>query len=625
MANRLGINTLYVNKAKVFIIFFLGAVFFLTFYLVSPIEFSTWHTLLNAVEKMTIGALIALTLMVLLVFRLILNDNRIRLTANDFLFLAYSLYILLHITIIETSYLNTLFWTENALLVALYICFRNIPNKLSSLVWFGYVLAALLQILYGLSVQTHWFAPEYGLQDIRGSFVNQGPFAEVIVCALILAMGLVLNYRKVILIQKPIIKCVVMLISLSVLALLFTIIAFTESRAAWLACAGGLLFYAIQKFSNRKTKNFFIAKVNKALLLTLLLVLGIGLSKSLYLYKKDSANGRILIWKVSSEMFYDRPITGHGINSFQSKYMNYQADYLKREPTDPYRYLAANNHYAFNEILRIGVEQGIVGIGVLVLVFYLFIGQAKRKMSKNRNNFRSISWTGLISIIIFGLFSYPMEILSLKIIAVSFLAILSGYSKTVFEWPPSEYSDTKNVKRKILFIIVLIGLFIGWSSTNELYKTCRNWNYALFDLSKGNIDGYILFSEKAYERLRDNGDFLSLYGKSLVQAKRYTKAIEVLNEAQLLIPSTTLYIDLGKSYEGIGNYKEAESSWLTASKMVPSLFYPEYLMVKMYYKIGQKGKAIKLAKDLLNNKKIKVHSIEVYELLEELKTISKEP
>ena len=45
----------------------------------------------------------------------------------------------------------------------------------------------------------------------------------------------------------------------------------------------------------------------------------IKLEISIYYYKKDSADGRLLIWRVSIDMIADAPLVGHGIGTFENK------------------------------------------------------------------------------------------------------------------------------------------------------------------------------------------------------------------------------------------------------------------------------------------------------------------
>ena len=61
-------------------------------------------------------------------------------------------------------------------------------------------------------------------------------------------------------------------------------------------------------------------------------------------------------------MISDKPIFGFGYNTFYSVYPDYQASYFNKHPNSKYKLLADNTKYGFNEILQIGVENGITGI-----------------------------------------------------------------------------------------------------------------------------------------------------------------------------------------------------------------------------------------------------------------------
>ena len=48
-----------------------------------------------------------------------------------------------------------------------------------------------------------------------------------------------------------------------------------------------------------------------------------GLSFFLYIVKKDSANGRLLIWRVTTAIIADNPVKGVGIREFSGEYMRH--------------------------------------------------------------------------------------------------------------------------------------------------------------------------------------------------------------------------------------------------------------------------------------------------------------
>ncbi|GAA3582042.1 hypothetical protein GCM10022395_33060 [Snuella lapsa] len=321
-------------------------------------------------------------------------------------------------------------------------------------------------------------------------------------------------------------------------------------------------------------------------------------------------------------MVFDKPVLGHGINTFQSKYMPYQEKYFAEYKDDSKQHLANNNQYAFNESLKTACEQGGMGILIIVIVGYLFVLSIKKPFG---NYLNLISMSGLLLILIFGFFSYPMEITQLKIMMILFIGILSKSSNKIVSikyWKTLELNNLRNsyrIKRGVLYTIFLI---VALTGEYKLYKTFiiyKNWNTALFEMKKGDLKSYITFSEKNHQSLCENGYFLGYFGKALFKEKKYVQAHETLEQALFLIPSTDICIDIGLCYKNLGEYKKAEVFWIKASNMVPSQFKPEYLIAKMYFEIGQKDKAKRIASNLLTNKKIKVYSIEVYQIIEKLK------
>ncbi len=183
------------------------------------------------------------------------------------------------------------------------------------------------------------------------------------------------------------------------------------------------------------------------------------------------------------------------------------------------------------------------------------------------------------------------------------------------------YSWKEKYTTLILISTIIFFLTFQFWVFHEKFKIYDKWNVALGELKKGNYKVYNKFSKQNFLSLKNNGYFLGFYGKSLLEVHQYKKSIYFFKLALLRIPSSKLCIDLGKSFHSTGEYDKAEFYWNKADNMTPSRFTPKYLIAKMYFDIGEKEKAKKIAQDLLKNKKIKIYSIEVHEIVEELKKI----
>ena len=134
--------------------------------------------------------------------------------------------------------------------------------------------------------------------------------------------------------------------------------------------------------------------------IVLCIVISVG---TLYYLKPKSADGRLLIWKVSWQMIKDKPLTGFGKGGFAANYLYYQAKYLDcSSATTEERALAGNTHLAFNEPLRITVEYGIIGLFVYLSFIIWLLIPPKRKGAIN-----IICKSLLVGIFIWGIFAYP--------------------------------------------------------------------------------------------------------------------------------------------------------------------------------------------------------------------------
>jgi O-antigen ligase len=125
----------------------------------------------------------------------------------------------------------------------------------------------------------------------------------------------------------------------------------------------------------------------------------------LYFLKRDSADGRLLIWQTTWNMIKDKPIAGHGYGAFNAKYMLYQAEYLDASPDSRYSALADNVLHPFNEYLFALSEHGFIGFGVLILLGLFTVRCYLRKPDRTK----FIALLSLLSLAVFSCFSYPFK------------------------------------------------------------------------------------------------------------------------------------------------------------------------------------------------------------------------
>lgn len=103
-----------------------------------------------------------------------------------------------------------------------------------------------------------------------------------------------------------------------------------------------------------------------------------------YWVKKDSADGRLLIWNCAWEMIKDAPLTGHGSGSFRAHYMDYQAAYIEAHPDNHYVTLADNVLSPFNEYIHFTLNFRLIGLFLIFIGTYRIFMVEKPKSERHR-------------------------------------------------------------------------------------------------------------------------------------------------------------------------------------------------------------------------------------------------
>jgi O-antigen ligase len=278
----------------------------------------------------------------------------------------------------------------------------------------------------------------------------------------------------------------------------------SRSRAAWLAVCISTAWLLLFKYPMpgwfRKYLNTSLKRVGVILLIVILT--GACLS-GLYFYKKGSADGRTLVWKVTLDMIRDHPITGVGFDQFKAHYMDYQAGYFEKAPGLEEGMVAGDSNYAFNELLQQTAENGVVGLALILVVLIAiftssFHPSCNHKKSDqlpgihNKDDELSvIAKAGIVSIFVFSLFSYPAQILPIKTSLVFYLAVVAGLTpqKTI---SLPEISN-KGINQLVTFflkitltLILLVGIIAGYKFGKRYYQAYQDWQSA-FQVPDGSL------------------------------------------------------------------------------------------------------------------------------------------
>jgi tetratricopeptide (TPR) repeat protein len=330
-------------------------------------------------------------------------------------------------------------------------------------------------------------------------------------------------------------------------------------------------------------------------------------SVKLYHFKKDSADGRLLIWTVGWNLFKENPLIGFGPDGFRKNYMFRQGDYLKEHPDSSWSDLADDTTSPFNEFLKVAVEQGIAG---LLFVFGIVFVAAKTQKARREQS-------ALAALAVFACFSYPFSFIQFQILLMVCLASIAQKQESVKVFRRLRikecHIDRSGDAAMILFIAV-----IGFT----LYSLCKyqsaikQWNNAAIILD----DKTVPELQAVYPVLKYNAMFVSIYGSALYYRSFYAEAIPVLEEAMQLYPNSQTLLRLGESYEKTGNDFKAIEAWETTSCMKPSLFAPHYNLAKLYFK-RMDCKRAKQKANIVLIKKAKINHPKIVRMKQEMQTI----
>jgi len=172
----------------------------------------------------------------------------------------------------------------------------------------------------------------------------------------------------------------------------------------------------------------------------------------LYFIKKDSADGRLLIWKCTAHMISEKPIMGYGAGGFQREYMLYQASFFKDCPSSKYAIRSDIVKHPFNEFLLLLVEHGIIGVMFFSLFAFLFIREY-RKTDSPEKRYAGLCIAGIVT---FGCFSYLLGYPFVRLIALFSVALIMKDEKSLLEIPKQVLAFLKPLM--ILSCVGLLGV-----------------------------------------------------------------------------------------------------------------------------------------------------------------------
>lgn len=311
-------------------------------------------------------------------------------------------------------------------------------------------------------------------------------------------------------------------------------------------------------------------------------ILSLFLLLSLYYFKKDSADGRLLIWNGSIQIIKKNSLFGSGQHSFTSNYMLEQANFFSENKDSKYSLVADNVNRPFNEYLHEIIRYGFVGFFLLGGMIFYILYRSRNVVTKEKLTVQ----LSLLSIGISAFFSYPMEYPFIYLMVITLFAYTARF-----------------IDNGVLFSLGLINR-LTWSLcilvvlTAAMYKSYQEylWNEIARRSLKGETKEVLPYYEELFNHsvLKEDGLFLYNYGAELRVIGDFKGSNDMLFLCMRYLNDFNVQMLIGANYESVNDFEAAEKHYKLAHCMVPSKFIPLYSLVDIYKKSGKEKEAYKL-------------------------------
>ena len=443
-------------------------------------------------------------------------------------------------------------------------------------------LLGFMQIVTGTS--------RHAMFAVTGTFLNPGIYAAFIAIGITTGITYLYQVKKeknrpghLDIINKNNISA---LLSYSTIIAGILLLPATWSRTAVIAVAVTLIIIYKEK----------CAKHIKLLLPAIIFIFTI-----LYFIKANSALGRVLIWNISCNAITDSPIIGHGIGSFSTTYGMARTEFFSESPNSTLLSLADVTYNAFNEILTLGVEQGIVGVTCCLAVLFCVV----RSLQKNS---RVLKYPAL-TLLTLTLFSYPLHIQANQIILIAIGA-----------WAVTTNSQMAlNIPPKKMLLPELLIMFICIINTKEIITRIR-YNKEYQEIAHIEPQYVITDYYNLQPYCADNPNFIFSFAKGLSAQQRYNDSNAMLRQGLRISNDPMFLICMGNNYHKLKLTKHAEQCYINAHKSLPNRIYPKYKLMKLYEETGNDIMKKKIAEDIMSAE-VKIESQATRQMRQEAHTI----
>ena len=461
------------------------------------------------------------------------------------------------------------------------------------------ILAGAIETVWGLCQVYGYTASKHSLYALTGSFYNPGPYSGFVAMCLPVCLHEWLKRGK----------SVGGYIALGVLLLMLCVLPAGMSRSAWIAAAVASAYIGWMHY--RKEITAWITK-HKVLTMGVVVALSVALFGA-YQLKKDSADGRLLMWKVAVQAIKEKPLSGYGWDYVAGAYGDAQEKYFsKGEYTEQEERVAGSPEYVFNEYLQTAMAWGVPVLCVILLL--VIAAMAGHHVSGNYG----LSGA-MLSLAVFSFSSYPFQF---PLFVEAFgLLVLTGLSGWLRLFPVALLFPVG-----LCWCAGIYGGYVYFTHVQERESVKNQWQRVRMFYHSGAYTEAVESYKPFYEGMKGNARYLFELGHACHKTGNYEESNKYLKEALKVSGDPMILNIMGKNCQAEKLYVEAEHYLLRSVSRLPGRIYPYYLLFKLYdempegkYAEGRKEWAARMVLE----KEPKVQSTAIREMREEVRNLLK--
>ena len=458
-------------------------------------------------------------------------------------------------------------------------------------IYSGLLTIGLIHVFCVFAQRMGFMEPESSMYPVTGACDNPNVTAMYLAgCVPLIAHRLRCSDRKVAyvvflvlaLFAVVLLRCRTAYIGLAVEAAVFFLFSSKDSR---------IKGFHLQRETNCNPK--IHSSIGKVFLAVVTLLVVSVAAVRMYQMKRDSADGRLLVWKVSASMIAEHPM-GCGYGLFPKHYNLQQAEYFHEEHgTETERRNASFVYMAYNDFLEHGVEGGVIGMLFLAGFYAMTITRAKKTPSLTGR-----AGVGLVSAFaVMSLVNFVVAGIQTWLLVICCAAVVAAGGGSRADEPEEAVGGHSLLLQRLvsvaLVVFVLMLSVITGRMTYAQYHLGRieertSAGEAVSDSVFAVLEKNI-YSSEAFWRLR---------AANAMKRHEYSAAVTHLDKATTFTTTPDIYY---KKYEC--SIMTGQESWGIAGideicNTQPSLLKPRMILMRYHDRHGDTAVALRYAMDI---------------------------